>query len=98
MDINTGLYDVGMLYYNEGLKANDALKYNPSRFTYTKAIYHTVVDGENIWDLALKYYNSHSLWFIIAIYNRDKFINPLELPVGVELVFPDKSEVESFSY
>lgn len=98
MNTSTQIYDIGLVYYNENTDEPDALLANMDKFEYTEKIHHTVVSGENLYDISLKYYDNMNLWFIIAIYNRDKILNPFELPVGVELEFPTKNELETMNY
>ena len=98
MNLNTHLYDVARVYRDASTNERDALISILPVYDMVDPIYHTVIDGESLKDISLKYYGNHNLWFIVAAYNRDKFINPLELPVGVELVFPNKDDLQTMNY
>ncbi|MGE0500450.1 MAG: 5'-nucleotidase C-terminal domain-containing protein [Rhizobiaceae bacterium] len=50
---------------------------------------HTVVAGDNYWDLAVKYYGDGQKWTLIAEANPD--YSPKGLPLGAELVIPPAS-------
>ncbi|MGD9914750.1 MAG: 5'-nucleotidase C-terminal domain-containing protein, partial [Rhizobiaceae bacterium] len=47
---------------------------------------HTVVAGDNYWDLAKRYYGDGSKWHLIAEANPE--YAPKRLPLGAELVIP----------
>lgn len=98
MNINTNLYDLGRLYRNEDTNQPDAILSYVPIFTMSNPIYHTVISGETLMDISLKYYGNHNLWFIIAAYNQDKFTDPLELPVGKEFIFPNRDNLETMNY
>lgn len=48
--------------------------------------FHTVVDGENLTDIAFRYYGDPIQWFNIADVNN--IFNPFDLVVGSNLVIP----------
>ena len=58
-------------------------------------ITHTVIDGDMIDDLALRYGGSETLWWIIVEVNE--MIDPFNLVAGQELLIPSKDFFRSFA-
>ncbi len=52
---------------------------------------HRVVDGETLWDIALRYYESGYNWVDIA--QTNSLANPNALSVGQELIIPDVPKI-----
>lgn len=50
--------------------------------------FHIVVPGDDLFYLALKYYDDASLWWVIADNNYDVIDDPFELKVNTELFIP----------
>ena len=55
--------------------------------TIAKPAHHTVLQGENLWEIAEKYYQSGYNWVDIAETNN--LANPDGLLIGQELLIPD---------
>ena len=90
-------YLEGRIYYYGETQVPDTLVSQDykSRFKLINPIIHVVKQGERLVDISYKYYGNHNLWFVIASFNRDKIINPLELEEGTELILPDISLIST---
>lgn len=54
----------------------------------TKDIYHTVIDGETLQNIANRYYGDSGLWYIIA--DTNNIYNPItEVTPGIQLLIPN---------
>jgi len=49
---------------------------------------HKAVDGDNLWNLAYKYYNDGYLWPLILHANKDKIKNPDIFKSGINITIP----------
>jgi nucleoid-associated protein YgaU len=59
-----------------------------SRPVYEAAITHTVVERENLYKIARKYFGNPELWPLIFEANRDTLDQPGEIYVGQVLRIP----------
>ena len=87
-----GLYDNGYtIYYKEGDRSlqRDFLSFTGSVYN----LYHTIVEGETLYSIALKYYKSSYSWFIIADANPELITDIFDLPVGEIILIPNTISV-----
>lgn len=49
---------------------------------------HRAEDGDNLWNLAFKYYNDGYLWPLILQANKDKITNPDFIQSGIKITIP----------
>lgn len=53
-----------------------------------KSVIHIVSVGDDLFTIAIKYYDDASLWWVIADNNIDKCSDPFNMNVGDELFIP----------
>jgi nucleoid-associated protein YgaU len=59
------------------------------KMAYTVSIkdsYHTIVEGEQLSDIAYKYYRNDREWHIIA--DANEIFNPFDLTPGQQIIIP----------
>jgi nucleoid-associated protein YgaU len=78
------IYDAGDLEY---ILERPPVKYTPS----IDDIYHLVVEGDNLSNLAYRYYKNSKYWWVIA--DANQIINPFDLDDFASLVIPDLQRV-----
>lgn len=93
---NSNPYNKGfVITYAEGDRSlqRNKIKYLPTQ----SDISHTVVEGNNLPNLAFKYYGNSKEWWAIADANDigDQLINPFDLPVGLKLIIPDLAKFKN---
>ena len=85
------LYSDGFIIYT--VEGYSLLKRN--RFNYLSKNpddrIHPIIEGENIWNIAFKYYGNSKWWHVLCDVNNIE--NPFELPEGESLLIPDLSTV-----
>ena len=93
MAIVEGLYDRGFLV-NFG--AGEVTLYR-NKISYKQSVgdvYHVIKYNERLTDIARKYYDQSSLWFIIADVN-DNIEDIFDLPIGDTILIPNLAAIQS---
>ena len=93
MTRSEGLYDRGYLINfgdGETVIYRNQINYVQS----THDTYHLIKDGETLYDMARRYYNASSLWFVIADVN-DNIEDIFDLPVGDTILIPNMAAIQS---
>ncbi len=55
-------------------------------------VIYTIKEGDSLTNIAIKFYNSSNLWFLIA--DDNNIINPFALELGTNIIIPNQQIYE----